>query len=169
MLTIQHIKTEAFNFFVDGNTILEEDKFLSEIKTKFDTSGLSKEQLKNILSQALASLENICASIGNGFYILIKPVSSYTQSIEIGGELAVLVADTINKAVRKLRNDESVILSDPLNISAEDIHSLVLLAQKTVDDYKGLPDGAVFNEDDDSDEEDDDEDEEDLIPPFMKG
>jgi hypothetical protein len=168
MITIQHIKTEAFNHFVSGETSLKVEPFIKKLEGKFDLSAFSQQDKLNLVHSALKSLDGICTCLAQDHYVLIKPISTYSQTIEIEGDMAVLISNVINTAVQRLRGDDSLTLTDPLNITSEDIHSLALMAQQTLQNYN--PEVvSLLDEDDDEEDEDDGSDSNDLIPPFLKG
>ncbi len=169
MITIQHIKTEAFNHFVSGETSLKVEQFIKKLEQKFDLSAFSQQEKYNLVYSALKSLDGICTCLAQDHYVLIKPISTYSQTIEIEGDMAVLISNVINTAVQRLRGDDSLTLTDPLNITSEDIHSLALMAQQTLQNYNPEPVSLLDEDDDKEDEDDDDSDSNDLIPPFLKG
>ena len=102
---------------------------LSEIKL-VSREGLKDEKLlEKLIHLSINKLlaTGLIETLDDGFWVLVKPLNSFRQTIEIDGILAAGIANVLNAAASILA-EEKVELCNSLSISSEDIETLVLIA-----------------------------------------
>lgn len=126
-MNILEIKNKLFEFFKENDTLVYPDDFLKVVIISenenldkaimlsaleiFEKSGLAKKVVyKDGKNEKIA-------------YVLEKPFHACNQNLEISGDLAGLVAKTINNN----RDGDDSNLTDPLSINARDIESLLVI------------------------------------------
>lgn len=133
------IKNILFEHFKENPRLILPDDKLKLIKIseypEFDTEAI-KIALKDFESAGLVKsfsfIENKKEKSG---YILERPIQTFEQTVNISGELAYYIANTINKAREDLINSHKKNYdfsnqkdsTDPLKITSTDIETLLIL------------------------------------------
>jgi len=106
-----------------------------------EEDGVVKGFVKNPLDK-LKGLINF-----NDCWILVKPIESFSQSVEISGLTAALICKVINEACDDFEDNENICNS--LNISSKDIDNLIKLILQS----KGDTTNFNFEDEDEEGEE----------------
>jgi len=67
------------------------------------------------------------------YWVLVKPLASQSQNVELDSVLAGVIAETINAFSNKI--ERSDIYCDPMNITASNIRDLAFMATLIPDNY----------------------------------
>jgi len=129
-LTIQHIINKLFQYFIDNSLFsLEEnhsDIFELSIEPELERSALLKSLEKFEEQQLVIRLE----IQGQLVFLLNKPLQQYSQTIQISGQTACRVANTVNNALIRCGNSEQSVNSMELNERA--IEMLLQLGEAAI-------------------------------------
>ena len=107
--TLQDITTKLFQYFIDNNAFaLEENQseiFETSIDSAFERAALLKSLEKFEEQQLICRLEIQRQLV----FLLNRPLQQYSQTIQISGETACRVANTVNNAlIRYGKSEQSV-------------------------------------------------------------
>lgn len=69
-----------------------------------------------------------CVIDGEEYWVLVKPLDSFSQTVEISGLVAAGIASVINEMCEALKSDSEK--CDVLNISEKDFKNLIYIASK---------------------------------------
>ena len=82
-----------------------------------------------------ANVLRSCSVEGEDYWVLIKPLESFSQNIEVSGLVAAGIASVINNMCQELESESEK--CDVLNITEKDLKNLIYIASKaTVDSLK---------------------------------
>lgn len=69
-----------------------------------------------------------CSVDGEDYWVLVKPLETFSQTIEINGLVASAMASIINNICKEL--DSEADRCDPLSVQEKDIKNLIYIASK---------------------------------------
>src|SRR6266550_1256062 len=128
--TLQDITNKLFQYFIDNSLFsLEEnhsDIFEVSIERELERAALLKS-LEKFEEQKLVSQLEIQGQL---VFLLNKPLQQYSQTIQISGQTACRVANTVNNALIRSGNSEQSVNSMELNERA--IEMLLRLGQMAI-------------------------------------
>lgn len=130
MANILEIKNELFKFFSKNERLILPDdleKILPGSDEKASDCEIIKLALNSFISGGIVGKYSFSAKEGKSNvektgYVLEKPLYSWSQTLEIPGDVAGYVATTINSF---RENDEEKV--NPLAINYKDIESLIII------------------------------------------
>lgn len=73
-----------------------------------------------------------CSIEGEDYWVLIKPLQSVVQNLEINGLVASAIASVINNICKELESETDK--CNPLNIEEKDLKNLIYIASKVSPD-----------------------------------
>jgi hypothetical protein len=79
-----------------------------------------------------ANVLRSCSLNGEDYWVLVKPLESFSQTIEVSGLVAAGIASVINDMCQALGSDSEK--CDVLNISEKDLKNLIYIASKASPD-----------------------------------
>ena len=79
-----------------------------------------------------ANVLRSCILDGEEYWVLVKPLESFTQSVEISGLVAAGIASVINNMCQELNSESEK--CDVLNITEKDLKNLIYIASKATPD-----------------------------------
>lgn len=99
---------------------------------------LQKQPIKDeavlikIIEVATKELEanSIIKRLDDTLFILVRPLNSFPQTVDIDGSLAVAIAQTLNKAAGLVTGKQDEELCNSMQINSEDIKTLVFIADE---------------------------------------
>ena len=133
---VEYLTSEKKDFV----TLSEETlKKLSDVNTKEnkDKTGKFKEEVIPSIELALDELAKkglFCKSTSNPanpIWVLVRPLESYPQTVEVGKSTADAMANAINEYCKRTDNRKD--LADPLQINEYDIQKLIMIISKLND------------------------------------
>lgn len=128
-MTITGIQSLILEIFAnqDLTTLGEVKLFLLKKQPIKDSEILEKLIISSCLDLEKAGILRI---FDNKFFVLIKPLASFSQQIEISGTLAVEISKVLNLAAAKFSGNKDEELCNSLNISDKDIETLLFIAKE---------------------------------------
>lgn len=75
-----------------------------------------------------ANVLRSCTIDGEDYWVLVKPLESFTQSVEVSGLVAAGIASVINNMCQELNSESEK--CDVLNITEKDLKNLIYIASK---------------------------------------
>ena len=126
-MTLLEAQNKLIKLFEENDTFnLKRDfKKIVPISTNKE---LNDNEDQAILVAALASMESLVRKQDFGketYYILFKPLSSYSQTVELGAGTIAAITKVINDFCDA--NEDKVNIVNPLNITEKDIQNLLML------------------------------------------
>jgi len=120
---------EKINEFLTSNHVINLEK---DFKSIVEISG-DEDQEKAALTCALEELEKAevlkSTSIRDQkYWVLYKPLESFSQSLEINYLIAAGISSVINRVCEIVENESDK--SDATNITEKDIQNLIFIASK---------------------------------------
>ena len=138
-MTIQDIRVKFFRWFEENNSFeINRDylKFMPIVEDPSETRAAVIESLKDLEEYKLVrKCEGTDKGEKRDYYVLVKSMASYEQSVSLGSPTATYVAATINNFCDFINDHRDV--ADPAEIKEKDIQNLVhiiaMLEKKEID------------------------------------
>lgn len=134
-MTVNDGKNLLFDFFSQNDFLDLNEDFAKVVLISLDTSidkEILKISLKELEASGIVNPINLPQSEHGNTWVLNKPISQYSQHIELKHNTISEIAKTINSFCDKIENHENRV--DVLNIVERDIQNLIVLAQTSLKD-----------------------------------
>ena len=128
---LSETRLKVYQFFKDNDTLVLPDNFLQvvtisenvELDIALIKAALESFETAGILKKVIYSEKNGKKLEEKTAYVLEKPIYAHNSSIELPGDLNLLISETINAS--KDKDDPNP--SDPTRITHSDIESLLII------------------------------------------
>jgi hypothetical protein len=180
-ISLSKVRTKVFEYFLhpDYPKILTKDSFCKFLANSDSDlfQGVETNAQSKILGAACSELSFICKTFCSNeeleFSIVNKDLSEYDQEIKLNGTICLKIASLLNEASRKITGNNQISISDSLNISSDDIESILAMAEQVLANLENSL--KERNEELNSNEQNEDVEQkpsvdegDDLFPPFLK-
>lgn len=120
---------QLLNEYFNNHTCFNIKKNRKEVLLVSDDENAENAALTCALKEMeKANVLRSCVIEGQDYWVLIKPLESFSQSIEISGLVAAGIASVINDMCKELGSDSEK--CDVLNVSEKDLKNLIYIASK---------------------------------------
>lgn len=136
MTNVLSIKSDLFNYLKDHNQIILPDDFSQIIKIseypEFDLAIMTDSLKSFEAADILKRVEFVESKKNKVGYLLTKPLTEFSQSLEISGEIAFYLASILNE----IKDDDDNNTINPLNITQKNIEDLIILVSNLLKQHK---------------------------------
>jgi hypothetical protein len=120
---------QLLNEYFNNHTCFNIKKNRKEVILVSDDENAENAALTCALKEMeKANVLRSCSIEGQDYWVLVKPLESFSQNIEISGLVAAGIASVINDMCKELESDSEK--CDVLNISEKDLKNLIYIASK---------------------------------------
>jgi hypothetical protein len=120
---------QLLNEYFNNHTCFNIKKNRKEVILVSDDENAENAALTCALKEMeKANVLRSCVIEGQDYWVLVKPLESFSQNIEISGLVAAGIASVINDMCKELGSDSEK--CDVLNVSEKDLKNLIYIASK---------------------------------------